>query len=98
MPCYPAGDGLCKLAAGWLIDRAGLKGLCVGGAKVHEQQALVLVNTGYATSADVLNLAYKVVETVAGRFGVQLEHEVRFMDLAEETTLPELVEKGKVCL
>ncbi|WP_434357453.1 UDP-N-acetylmuramate dehydrogenase [Parasalinivibrio latis] len=98
MPCYSVGEGSCKLAAGWLIDQAGLKGMTVGGAKVHEQQALVLVNTGNATSADVLRLALKVVESVAQRFGVQLEHEVRFMDMAEETTLPELVEKGKVCL
>lgn len=73
-------DGTVKLAAGWLIDRCGLKGLAVGGAAVHREQALVLVNrSGTATARDLLQLALSVRERVQQRFGVRLEPEVRFI-------------------
>jgi hypothetical protein len=42
-PHYPQADGI-KLAAGWLIDQCQLKGKSIGGAAVHRQQALVLIN------------------------------------------------------
>ncbi|MEH6453433.1 MAG: UDP-N-acetylmuramate dehydrogenase, partial [Psychromonas sp.] len=48
MPHYPQQDGSAKLAAGWLIEQAGLKGTRVGGAAVHQQQALVLINQNNA--------------------------------------------------
>ena len=48
MPYYQQPDGRCKVAAGWLIDQAGLKSYTVGGAGVHSQQALVLVNREHA--------------------------------------------------
>ncbi len=86
MPSYPAGDEI-KLAAGWLIDQCGLKGFTIGGAKVHEQQALVLVNTGSASAQDVMALAQHVVSCVYEQFGVELEHEVRFMAKSSETCL-----------
>jgi UDP-N-acetylmuramate dehydrogenase len=41
---YPQADGSVKLAAGWLIDQCQLKGATMGGAAVHRQQALVLIN------------------------------------------------------
>ena len=49
MPCFTAGNEQNKLAAGWLIDQAGLKGFSLGAAGVHRDQALVLVNLGNAT-------------------------------------------------
>lgn len=71
-PHYPQADGREKLAAGWLIDQCGLKGYQLGGAAVHDRQALVLVNKHQATAADVVALAQYVQATVAQRFGVAL--------------------------
>jgi len=72
---YPQADGRVKLAAGWLIDRCGWKGRALGAAAVHERQALVLVNRGGATGAEVLELARAIQRDVAQRFGVELEPE-----------------------
>lgn len=79
IPCYAQPNGQFKLAAGWLIDQCGLKGFQIGGAAVHERQALVLVNQGQATASDVLQLAHSVRQQVLARFAVALEPEVRFM-------------------
>ena len=72
---YPQADGRVKLAAGWLIDRCGWKGRALGAAAVHERQALVLVNRGGASGAEVLALAKAVQHDVSARFGVELEAE-----------------------
>lgn len=77
---YPLADGQVKLAAGWLIEQAGWKGKCVGDACVHQQQALVLVNHGAASGADVLALAAQIREDIAGRYGVNLEIEPVVID------------------
>jgi UDP-N-acetylmuramate dehydrogenase len=84
MPCFSAGEGQNKLAAGWLIDKAGLKGFSVGNAGVHRDQALVLVNLGNASAAEILQLAKHVANTVKQQFAVQLEPEVRFIGSAGE--------------
>jgi UDP-N-acetylmuramate dehydrogenase len=76
---YPQPDGRVKLAAGWLIDRCGWKGRALGAAAVHDRQALVLVNRGGATGADVLALATAIQRDVAGRFGIDLEPEPIFI-------------------
>jgi UDP-N-acetylmuramate dehydrogenase len=74
---FPLGDGSVKLAAGWLIDRAGLKGFRLGPVAMHQQQALVLVNLGGATARDVLRLADEVCAVVEELYGVTLEMEPR---------------------
>jgi UDP-N-acetylmuramate dehydrogenase len=68
-------DGGEKLAAGWLIDRCGWKGRSLGRAGVYPKQALVLVNQGGASGADVLALARAIQADVRARFDVGLEPE-----------------------
>jgi UDP-N-acetylmuramate dehydrogenase len=77
---YPMADGSFKLAAGWLIDACGWKGKSVGGAAVHDKQALVLINRGGARGAEVLTLARAIQESVYGRFGIRLEPEPVVVD------------------
>lgn len=72
---YLQADGTYKLAAGWLIDRAGWKGRRLGPAGVHNRQALVLVNHGGATAEDIHRLADAIKTDVLERFGVSLEQE-----------------------
>ncbi|WP_095110831.1 UDP-N-acetylmuramate dehydrogenase [Pseudomonas sp. Irchel 3E20] len=72
---YPQADGQMKLAAGWLIERAGWKGFREADAGVHRLQALVLVNYGGATGLQLLNLAQRIQQDIAQRFKVQLEME-----------------------
>ena len=80
MPVYPAADPqYSKLAAGWLIDRAGMKGFRHGRVGVHDRQALVLVNLGGATGGEVMELARMVQQRVEERFGVAIETEVNII-------------------
>lgn len=80
-------EGGVKIAAGWLIDRCGLKGHQIGGAQVHPQQALVIVNVAEAAAKDILELAWFIKLAVMDKYGVELEHEVRFFDSTKETRL-----------
>lgn len=75
IPLYPTEGGV-KVAAGWLIDRCGLKGYKAERVGVHERQALVLVNLGGATGEDVLQLATMVQQRVKEKFDIDIEMEV----------------------
>ena len=75
LPVWPGPEGHRKISAGWLIESSGFKGLREGDAGVSSQHALVLVNYGQATGAQIWALAQRVREGVAQRFGVVLEPE-----------------------
>jgi UDP-N-acetylmuramate dehydrogenase len=76
---YPAGDGLVKLAAGWLIEQCGWKGKTVGNTGTWKNQALVLVNHGGATGTEVYNLSSQIIDSVYTKFGVTLQREVNIV-------------------
>lgn len=84
---YPHGRSHTKVAAGWLIETAGLKGFQVGGAAVHDKQALVLINKDNASSDDVLGLARHIVDCIFKEFGITLEHEPRMIATTGERSL-----------
>lgn len=74
---FVLGQDSAKVAAGWLIERAGMKGVSRGKVAVHDQQALVLTNPGEGSGKDLLALANEVVERVQSIFGISLEMEPR---------------------
>ena len=79
LPHYPQADGRMKLAAGWLIEQAGWKGRDLGPVGMYEKQALVLVNRGGATGANVITLMQAVQRDVREKFGVDLTPEPVFI-------------------
>jgi UDP-N-acetylmuramate dehydrogenase len=76
VPRYPAGDGMVKLPAAWLVERAGFhKGFTMGRVAISSRHTLALVNLGGATAAELIALRDAVVEGVENKFGVHLEQE-----------------------
>lgn len=80
MVVFPVDENHYKLAAGWLIDHCGWKGRNCGTVGVYPKQALVLVNNGDATGADVKILAHAIIDDVYSHFGVTLECEAIFVE------------------
>jgi len=78
IPNYPAVNGK-KLAAGWLIEKAGWKGRTFDNYGVHKLQALVLVNYGNCTGQEIFDLSSQIIQDVFEKFGVLLEREVNIL-------------------
>jgi UDP-N-acetylmuramate dehydrogenase len=76
---YPAPNNMIKLAAGWLIEQCGFKGVIAGNTGTWKNQALVLVNHGGATGQEVYNFSEHIIETVFNKFGIKLEREVNML-------------------
>jgi UDP-N-acetylmuramate dehydrogenase len=76
IPHWAQPDGRIKLSAGWLIERAGFaKGYTAGRVRISTKHALALVNTGGATTRELLALAREIQDRVAARLGVELHAE-----------------------
>ncbi|MGQ1890670.1 UDP-N-acetylmuramate dehydrogenase [Thermophagus sp. OGC60D27] len=76
---YPHAQNRFKVAAGWLIEKAGWKGKCIGNAGVHDKQALVLINKGGATGKEIADLACEIQSDVLEKFGIKLDPEVNIL-------------------
>lgn len=76
IPSYPAPEGLIKVPAAWLIDRAGWKGFRAETVGVHPKQALVVINLGGATAHDILALGRRIIEDIHQKFGIEISMEV----------------------
>ena len=79
MPHYFVSETEEKVPAGWLIDQCGWKGKQIGNAGVHDKQALVLVNKGGATGAEIVYLAEQIQASVKTKFGIELRAEVNYI-------------------
>lgn len=79
LPSFSSTNERLKIPAAWLIDHLGFKGTIHGGAGVHKNQALVLVNLGTAKGKEVLDLAKKIQSSVKETFNISLETEVNIL-------------------
>ena len=78
-PFYPVDEQHGKLAAGWLIEKAGWKGKTIETYGVHTLQALVLVNYGGSTGNQIYDLSSQIISDIESKFGVTLEREVNIL-------------------
>ncbi|MGB1080338.1 MAG: UDP-N-acetylmuramate dehydrogenase [Flavobacteriaceae bacterium] len=76
MPSYSIDNQYTKIPAGWLIEKAGFKGKIFGNVGMHKNQALVLVNYGAATGAELWEHAQRIMDAVLSTFDIELEPEV----------------------
>lgn len=79
MPHYYIDADHEKIPAGWMIDQCGWKGRSLGRAGVHDKQALVLVNRGGATGADIVALCQQIQHDVREKFGIDIHPEVNII-------------------
>lgn len=79
IPHYPDADGMVKVPAGWLIEKAGWKGWRNEHVGVYEKQALVLVHYGGGSGHDIVGLAQRIQQSVEEKFGIRISPEVNFV-------------------
>ena len=80
MPSYSIDDQFTKIPAGWLIEQTGFKGKTFGNVGMHNKQALVLVNYGNATGAELWEHAQRVMDAVMSKFDIELAPEVNLIN------------------
>ena len=79
IPHYTIDSDHEKIPAGWMIEQCGWKGRSLGRAGVHDKQALVLVNRGGATGAEVVTLCETIRKDVREKFGIDIHPEVNIV-------------------
>ena len=79
MPHYEVDGSHEKIPAGWMIEQCGWKGKSLGRAGVHDKQALVLVNRGGATGAEIVALCDAIRKDVKSKFGIDIHPEVNII-------------------
>lgn len=80
MPSYPAGEGLRKLSAAWLVEQAGFhKGYARGVVGISTRHSLAIVNRGGATAAEIVSLKDDIQAKVRGEFGIEMVPEPVFV-------------------
>lgn len=75
MPNYPAGHRTLKIPTGWLIEKTGLKGQLINGMRVHDKNALVLINESARDYKDLESARDKIISKVRDKFGINIEQE-----------------------
>lgn len=75
VPYYDMGDGRYKIPTGWLIEQSGFKGSLISGIRIHEKNALVLINESATSYADLANARDTIATEVRTKFRINLEQE-----------------------
>ncbi len=79
MMAYPISDNAYKIAAGWLIEAAGWKGVRKGNVGCYEKQALVIVSYGIESGKEVFDFSEEIIRSVKEKFNIVLEREVNIV-------------------
>jgi UDP-N-acetylmuramate dehydrogenase len=79
IPHYPVNEEVVKVPAAWLIEQCGWKGKSLGGAAVHENQPLVIINQNRATGNEIALLAEEIRKSVKAKFFIELQPEVNYI-------------------
>ncbi|MCX7908671.1 MAG: UDP-N-acetylmuramate dehydrogenase [Ignavibacteria bacterium] len=80
VPAFEVTNGLYKIPAGWLIEKAGWKGKRIGNVGTYEKHSLVIINYGVKTGLEVLDFAKLIQKDVYEKFGISLENEVEIVN------------------
>jgi UDP-N-acetylmuramate dehydrogenase len=72
---FTMGDGKFKIPTGWLIEKVGLKGQLIHGMRVHDKNALVLINESAQSYQDLAAARDQIIGAVRDTFHIQIEQE-----------------------